>query len=230
MRIINALKADMMFQVKQGFYAVYLLLTIMYTVVLSQIPAKYLTVAVPFVVFSDPTIVGFFFIGGIVMLEKSQGVLDYLIVTPLRSMEYLISKVISLSILAVVAGVGITAVTYGGNVNWLYLVLGILLSSIFFTLYGFIPAAGCRTVNQYFLRAVPYMLFIILPCFSLLGFKLSWLFNIFPSVAGLKIVLGAFNGIGIIELLIFMVYIAAFDVFMFYQVKNIFDSKIAYGG
>ncbi|MCX8055940.1 MAG: ABC transporter permease, partial [Ignavibacteria bacterium] len=77
MRIISALKADIKFQAKQGFYSVYILLTLVYMIILEQVPNKYQNIVVPLVVFSDPTIVGFFFIGGIVMLEKVQGVLDY---------------------------------------------------------------------------------------------------------------------------------------------------------
>ncbi|MCX8131481.1 MAG: ABC transporter permease [Clostridia bacterium] len=230
MRVLSAVEADVRFQIKQGFYAVYVFLTLVYMIVLGQIPDKFHKIVVPIVVFSDPTIVGFFFIGGIVMLEKVQGVLDYVVVTPLRSMEYLAAKVISLSTLAIIAGFALTAMVYKGSVNYFLLIAGVLLSSVFFTLYGFIVAAGCRNINQYLLKSVPYMLFIVLPCFSLLGFEYSWVFSVFPSMAGLNIVYGAFNGVEAASALAQIFYLIMFDIFMFFLVGKIFSEKIVYGG
>ncbi|MCX7773015.1 MAG: ABC transporter permease [Clostridia bacterium] len=196
MRFKNALKADMTFQFRQGFYWVYLFLTLIYLVVMAKLPDGELkSYAIPFVVYSDPSIVGFFFIGGIVMLEKLQGVLKYLGVTPLAAREYLLSKALSLSLVSLAAGGLITAVTYRGSVNVVLLVMGILLSSTFFTLYGFLVAARARTINQYFIKMVPYMLLIVLPCLFLLVSKDSILLDFLPPIAGVRLVLGAFKGL-----------------------------------
>lgn len=230
MRIKNALKADLKFQFKQGFYTVYMLLTVFYIIVASSLPENINKTLIPLAVFSDPSLVGFFFIGGIIMLEKVQGVLQYLTVTPLRIREYLLSKVISLTFLALTAGIVITLITCGKNINWFILIPGIVLTSIFFTLYGVIVTAGCRTINQYFINMVPYMLAAIIPCFSIAGFKYSYLFDIFPVVSGLKLVYGAFNGISFAELIFCIFYLALFDVWMFYKVSNIFEQRIVYGG
>ncbi|MGM0652168.1 MAG: ABC transporter permease, partial [Bacillota bacterium] len=86
MRIVNALKADVSFQFKQGFYLVYILLTLIYMVILGVLPVEWKSTIIPLVLFSDPSMVGFFFIGALVMLEKVQGVLQYVVVTPLRSL------------------------------------------------------------------------------------------------------------------------------------------------
>ena len=230
MRVWRALKADMKFQFKQGFYTVYVFLTLIYMVIIIQLPKNIVSIAVPLVVFTDPSVVGFFFIGGIIMLEKVQGVIQYIVVTPLTSKEYLAAKIISLSLLAEAAGITITAVTYKGNISWVLLVLGILLSSVFFTLYGFIIAAGCNTVNEYFIKMIPYMLVIVFPCFSLIGFHNSWLFNIFPSVAGIKLVFGAFHGVSMFEAISYIIYLLIFNAILFLRVERIFDEKIVYGG
>lgn len=230
MRILGALKADMKFQFKQGFYVVYVIITLVYMIAIRQLPPSIGRIAVPLVVFTDPSIVGFFFIGGIVMLEKVQGVLQYIVVTPLRTKEYLIAKVISLSVLAETAGLLITAVSYEGSINWILLVVGIMLSSVFFTLYGFIAAAGCNTMNEYFVRMVPYMLVMILPCFSLIGFQYSFIFGFFPSVAGLKLVFGAFHGISALEATVYILYLTIFDVLLLRYVEGVFNRRIVFGG
>lgn len=212
MRVANALKSDMTFQARQGFYYVYILVTLVYMAVMTKLPESFKPIAVSLTVFSDPSLLGFFFIGGIVMLEKVQGVFRYLAVTPLDAREYLMAKAGSLTLVALAAGSAITLVCYRGNVNWFYMIASILLSSVFFTLYGFIVAAKARTINQYFINMVPYLLIIILPCFTVIGFPGSFLFNIFPSVAGLKLVMGAFTGLPVVTALLYMVVLLVMDV------------------
>ncbi len=196
MRLLNALKTDIIFQYRQGFYWIYLLITLVYMTIMSKLPEGNIkAVGVMLAVFSDPSMLGFFFIGGIVMMEKVQGVIKYLGVTPVYAWEYLLAKALSLSLVSLAAGSLITKVTYKGEVRFGLLLLGILLSSVFFTLYGFLIAAWARTINQYFIKMVPFMVLIALPCFSFLLKEQSVLFDLFPSVAGLRLIQGAFFGI-----------------------------------
>lgn len=229
MRVWNAWKVDMRFQYTQGFYGVYVLITILYMVLLSQLPDTVRQMAVPLIVFSDPSVVGFFFIGGIVMLENVQGILGYLAVTPLRSQEYLLSKLLSLSLLAEAAGLVIAKLTYSGAVYWFLLGTGILMSSVFFTLTGFLAAAGCRSMNQYFLRMIPYMLILALPCFSMIGIPFARMWSLIPSVAGLRLVWGAFYGISLGEAVIYIVWMMVCNVLLFLRVQRTFW-RISLGG
>jgi fluoroquinolone transport system permease protein len=163
------------------------------------------------------------------MLEKVQGIIQYVVVTPLRSIEYLLAKVLSLTILAVAATIMITLATYGYELNWFLLILGVILTSCFFVFYGFIVAVRCTTLNQYFIKMIPYLLLIVLPCFSLIGFPYASIFNIFPSVAGLKLVYGAFNGIDPISATALSVYLLAANLVIARYVENIFDRMATEG-
>lgn len=229
MRLLNALKADVIFQFKQGFYLVYIFLTIIYVVMLSKIPGEWKSTVLPLVLFSDPSMVGFFFIGALVMLEKVQGVLQYVVVTPLRSLEYLVAKALSLTILALAATILITISTYDQPLDWLLLITGVTLSSFFFVIYGFLVAVRCTTLNEYFIRMIPYMLLIVLPCFSLIEFPYHQLFYIFPSVAGIRLVYGAFNGLEGSAVLGFTTYLLFANIVQLYWVEKIFD-RIVTGG
>jgi len=228
-RIVNALKADVRFQFKQGFYLVYILLTLLYMIVLGVLPVEWKSTIIPLVLFSDPSMVGFFFIGALVMLEKVQGVIQYVVVTPLRSLEYLLAKVFSLTILAIAATIMITLATYGFDLNWFLLIIAVILTSSFFVFFGFIVAVRCTTLNQYFIRMIPYLLFIVLPCFSLIGFPYAWLFNIFPSVAGLKLVYGAFKGIDFLSAAAYAVYLLLANLVIARYVEKIFDRMATEG-
>ncbi|ABR47678.1 ABC-2 type transporter [Alkaliphilus metalliredigens QYMF] len=229
MRILNALKADMRFQFKQGFYFVYVILTLMYMILISQFPHGFTSYAVPIVIFTDPSFIGFFFIGGIVMLEKVQGILQYLVVTPLRPREYLISKVISLTLLAEVAGFAIAYVTYKAPFNWILLFIGIFLTAAFFTLYGFVVAASCNTINEYFIKMIPYMLGLMIPTLYYFTYPNVWILRLLPSVAGFNLVNGAFNGIRFLEMAAYIGYLVLINIVTLIRVEKYFIKKVLRG-
>ncbi|MBN2273738.1 MAG: hypothetical protein JXK95_05355 [Bacteroidales bacterium] len=228
MRLMHAVLADVRFQVKQGFYYVYVVITLMYLIILSFLPDDILAIVTPLVVFSDPSVLGLFFIGGIIMLEKLQGVMMVMVVTPLRSEEYILSKVISLAMIAVLVGLAITVLSRNQGVNWAILILSVILTSGIFTLCGIMISAGCHTVNAYILKVIPYMVLFTLPCLSLIGFPYSWLFTVVPSVAALRLMMGAYTGIPVIEAIGLIVYLAGLN-YVFYRLTiRVFEKKIIY--
>lgn len=228
MRLLYAVWADIRFQFKQGFYLVYVLITVMYLIILSFFPKDILSVGLPLVVFSDPSVLGLFFIGGIIMLEKMQGVLSVLVVSPLRTTEYILSKVISLALVSVLAAFAITGFSNYGSVNWLLVFLSTVLTSTIFTLCGIMITAGCSNVNQYILKTVPYMLLFILPCFSLIGFPYSDLFTIIPSVAALRLMLGAYTGMPTYEAVGLIIYLIGMNYLFLRWAIRVFENKIIY--
>lgn len=228
MRFLHSIRADILFQMKQGFYLVYVLLTLMYLIILSFLPEDILSVALPLVVFSDPSVLGLFFIGGIIMLEKVQGVLSVVVVSPLRTLEYILSKVVSLALVSVLASFAITGFSNYNRVSWSLLFLSTILTSGIFTMCGIIINAGCQTVNQYMIKTIPYMLVFVLPCFSLIGFPYSWIFTIIPSVAALRLMLGAYTGIPFFEAIALIVYLIGINYLFLRWTIRVFENKIIY--
>jgi fluoroquinolone transport system permease protein len=228
MRLLHAVWADIRFQFKQGFYLVYVLITVMYLIILSFLSEDILSVGLPLVVFSDPSVLGLFFIGGIILLEKMQGILSVLVVSPLRTIEYILSKVISLAFVSVLAAFAITGFSNYGSVNWLLVFLSTVLTSAIFTLCGIMITAGCNTVNQYMIKTGPYMLLLVLPCFSLIGFPYSDLFTIIPSVAALRLMLGAYTGIPLFEAVGLIIYLGGMNYLFLRWAIRVFENKIIY--
>jgi fluoroquinolone transport system permease protein len=228
MRLLHAVWADMRFQLKQGFYLVYVLITIMYLIILSFLPNEVLSVTLPLVVFSDPSVLGLFFIGGIIMLEKVQGVLSVLVVSPLRTIEYVLSKVITLAFVSVLAAFAITGFSHYESVSWILVFLSTVLTSGIFTLCGIMITAGCNTVNEYMIKTIPYMLLLVFPCFSLVGFPYSWLFTFIPSVAALRLMLGAYMGIPLYEAIGLIVYLIGINYLFLRWTIRVFENKIIY--
>lgn len=63
---------DLRFQAKYGFYFLYTVLTVIYVTVLFALPESWQEKAAAILIFSDPAAMGLFFMGAIVLLEKSQ--------------------------------------------------------------------------------------------------------------------------------------------------------------
>ncbi|PKP06578.1 MAG: ABC transporter [Bacteroidetes bacterium HGW-Bacteroidetes-5] len=228
MRLLNAIISDIRFQSKQGFYLVYVIITVMYLIILSLLPESFLRIALPLVVFSDPSVLGLFFIGGIIMLEKGQGVIQVLVVSPLTTVEYIIAKVISLSVVAVVAASAITILSSSETINWFLFLTSVVLTSGIFTLCGVVINAGCNNVNQYILKTIPYMLLLVLPCFSILGAPLLYPLTLVPSVAALRLMLGAFTQITWYESAGLTLYLLLANYLLFRYAVRIFENKIVF--
>ena len=72
MRLKKLFLLDMRFQAKYGFYFLYAVLTVIYIAVLFALLENWKEKAAVILIFSDPASMGLFFMGAIVLLEKSQ--------------------------------------------------------------------------------------------------------------------------------------------------------------
>ena len=195
-----AFKYDVKFQVRHGFYHAYLLLTVLYILGLTLVPDAYKRFVTALVIFTDPSVLGFFFIGGIVLLEKGQNTLESLFVTPLRVHEYLLAKVGSLTLLALASSLAIAFFSLGFDFNVVLLVLAAALTSVLFTLLGIALAARAKSLNQYFLYSLPTAV-LFLPFLKYLGLWDTWLFYLFPVTPALLLLQGALFGVSLVEVL-----------------------------
>lgn len=206
-RLIRSIIGDVFLQMKYGFYAVYAFITIVYIILLKQLPDKFLGIILPFIIFSDPSVLGFYFISGLVLLEKGERTLMYLISTPLRTREYLWSKMISLTLLSVATSLTIMIFSYGLKFNLSIFILGVALTSFLFILIGFISVAKFPTINEYILSSIIYIVILCLPLIDHFGLFKSLAFYIFPTQASLLLIRGAFGGLEAWQILYSVLYL-----------------------
>jgi fluoroquinolone transport system permease protein len=191
-RLRAALRNDARLQWRQGFHGAYLLLTALYILILRQLPdpvARWLT---PLVIFSDPAVVGFFFIGGVVLLERADRTLDALFVTPLRVPEYLLSKIGSLGAMAAVTSLAI-ALGAGLPFRPLPLLLGIVPTASLAVLAGIALVSRFESMNRFaWVGGLAISLFSLplLAWFGVVGW--GWLAPL-PTAASIALIGGAFG-------------------------------------
>ncbi|MDD6035619.1 MAG: ABC transporter permease [Lachnospiraceae bacterium] len=154
MRKLNVIKGDMMFQWKYGFYGLYFLLIIIYLVIFSFFSGDVKNTIVSICVYSDPAAMGMFFMGALLLLEKSQRITSSIAISPVTPEEYILGKVLSIGIISVF--VGIILMTQGGCANYLLCVIGLFTGSAFFSLCGIIVGAKIESLNQYILWTIPF--------------------------------------------------------------------------
>ncbi|WP_430742947.1 hypothetical protein [Bacillus atrophaeus] len=192
MRLLSALKFDMLSLYRYRIVHTYLIIAIVYIFFLNMVPESISVTAKILVIFTDPVVLGFYFIGGIILLEKSQHTFDSLFVTPFRIEEYIITKVCSFTLLTVVVCLIIIFFTTGFKINIWPVLLGVILSAVFFTLFGFSLAVRTKTLNGYFIISALYSAIFFLPLLDYLNVFHTWLFYFIPSYSTLILIEGGF--------------------------------------
>lgn len=195
---------DIRFQIKYGFYILYSILTIIYIFIILSLPASWHEKATALFIFSDPAAMGLFFMGAIILLEKSQRIPCCLASSPLSETRYILSKVISLAFISVIVG---AILALAGNSNFAYAIVGTLLSSIIFTLLGIIVSTKIFSLNQFILWTVPVEVLCFVPAIlHLFKFTPSWL-QYYPINACMDLVSGKVPHIISIILIIALIII-----------------------
>jgi len=194
-RILSAVKFDMKFQFRHGFYYVYLLFTVLYIIVLRLVPEGIRLPVASIIILSDPGILGFFMIGAIVMLERGQNLYSGLFSTPLRTSEYLAAKTISLGIISLASSLVIALVGLGQYLNLLLIVPGIFLTAMFFTLVGFAPALRFKSLPVFLLLSPAYIIIFYAPILLYFGIVDSVLFYLLPTTGALMLIDGSLTGL-----------------------------------
>ncbi|HZG83085.1 MAG TPA: hypothetical protein VEZ13_20200 [Brevibacillus sp.] len=226
MRIAAAVKYDIVAQFRHGFYYAYLIVSLLYAVLLMSLPDALRPTADMLVIFSDPAVLGFYFIGGLVILEKDQNTFQSLFVTPFRSYEYIVAKVISLTVLTILASLFIVLLTAPATFQPLWFVTGVVLSSVFFTLVGFWLAVRSRTVNGYLLSSPFYIIVLMLPAVEYLHIFSTPLFYLFPSKASLVLLAGAYRGLGLWECAYAVITLLLWSAIAFVMAEKSFQRYI----
>ncbi len=191
-RLLTTIRCDILLQFRNGFYYVTAFVLSVWTVALTQVHLDVST-WLPGLVLGNLILSTFYFIGGLVLLEKGEGTLEAQVVTPLRDWEYLASKLLTLSLLSVIENVVIVIVLNGPGFNAFWLVLGIALAAMIYCLAGFIVIVRYESINEYLLPSMLYTALLGLPLVNYFGLWTSGLFYLHPLQAPLVLMQAAFQ-------------------------------------
>ncbi|MBE7555182.1 MAG: ABC transporter permease [Anaerolineales bacterium] len=192
-RLSATIICDVRLQVRNGFYYAAGFVALFWVLTLSQVPVENLGGFMPVFILSNLLINTFYFIAGLVLLEKGEGTLMAQVVTPLRAWEYLASKVITLTGLSLLENLLIVGLGYGLNFNLLPLLIGMSLATTLYSLVGFVAVSRYDSINEYLFPSFLYTLVFIPPFLPYMGLGESWLFYLHPLQAPLLLTKAAFQ-------------------------------------
>lgn len=217
MRVKNLVVKDIFFQWKYGFYFIYGLLSIVYICILNSMSGDWKSKISTVLVYSDPAAIGLFLMGAIILLEKSQKVLNAIAVSPVRVFEYILSKVLSLVFISTIVA-GIIGIATGMSNIGLVLV-GTGLTSSIFTLIGITAATQINSLNQFILISLLIeIICFIPPIVNILSIKYAIL-KFFPLDAATRIIAGTSDKIYIDIVVLFLVIMILFLMCIYFTKK-----------
>lgn len=197
-RLWSAIRWEVRLQFRNGFYYAAGFVAVLFIIGLQYLPAAYWPLAMPVLVMGNMTMNTFYFMAALVLLEKDDGVLTGLVLTPLRQGEYLWAKLLSLALLTLVEnGVIVTAVVVTAGVgvyfNPLLMAAGIVLLSFINALYSFMLVIRYESVNSFIFPSVFWAMVLSIPLLQYFGLVDTPLMYLHPVQAPLLLLTGAFQ-------------------------------------
>lgn len=162
-RIWGTLVNDVRLQWRNGFYYATAVMLALFAILLSQAPRADLRFLLPVVIVNNIMINGFYFVAGLVLLEKSEGSLQAQVITPLRPAEYLAGKVLSLTLLSVIENGLLALLVMPDAISIGWLLWGVAAGVCFFTLAGLVVVVRYEAVNEFLLPSLCVATLLALP-------------------------------------------------------------------
>ncbi len=161
LRTLILLKNDFLLLFRYGIIIAYSLAVAFYAGAIIYAGSLMPSWMIGLIIISEPSVFGFFFLGGLMMLEKSEDVRSSLAITPISALEYFIAKAISLTIIAIIAVIILSVLSYN-EINWPMLILVVILISVQFIALSVPAALYFKNLSSYLMGSVAIIMPLIL--------------------------------------------------------------------
>ncbi len=205
-RLLSTARWDVQLQYRNGFYFVSTFTALVMIVLLKQLEGVDFGYWWPAIITGNLTINAFYFMAGIVLLEKGEGTLEAQIVTPLRPWEILGSKVLTLGLLSLFETLLMIVILQGVSFNWMLLVTGIVFYIAMLSLYGFIVVARYDSISEFLLPSALWTMGFSLPLLYYFDIWRSWVMFLHPLQAVLILLQSAFTSVPVWQIVYGIAY------------------------
>jgi fluoroquinolone transport system permease protein len=189
--LIVLVRWDAVLQARNGFYWATAFVVVAIGALLLNVPeaARADRAAwVPALLAINLQITTFFFVAGLILLERDEGTLMALAVSPLSAATYLAAQTITLTTLATVETIAVVWVVFGAGGSWGFILAGTVALGVTYT--GFGAAIGTRyeSVNAMLLPASVVVAALLLPLLPHFGLAPRVLFLLHPTEPALTLI------------------------------------------
>lgn len=192
MSLLAQLVWEFRLQKRYYFWATAMVITFVWLLLLSSLSENVKTQWMPALIFADLSNIGLLFIAGCLYLERRQGTLYALAITPFPRSRWLLLKLLSLSVLTTLCALAIVVFS-GASANWLVLLPAIVATALMFTLCGILLALPFDDLLNYFLGMALTLTVLSLPLLDYFEVYPHWLYWLLPTQPVLKLLVSGFQ-------------------------------------
>jgi fluoroquinolone transport system permease protein len=192
-RLASAVRLELTLQVRQKFLHAGVFSGLVWLAVLLPTPVSLRPVVEPYVLVGDISIIGFFFIGGVVFFERQERTIGAIVSTPLRFAEYLLAKLTVLVLISLFVAVTVSTIAHGFTYHTVPLVVGVVLGTLVMLLVGFVSSLPFASVTDWFLAATVPLSVLSLPVLFYSGLWPNPVLYLIPSLGPLLLLGTAFD-------------------------------------
>ncbi|WP_373524535.1 hypothetical protein [Aquiflexum sp.] len=194
---LKQLKWQLILLNKHNIITISLVVTIVYGVILYFLKeTSNIEMFLVSLILNDPSVIGYFFIALAIYTEIKHGVFSALFVTPVNIHEYLISKIIALSLIGTICSIGLALSIKGLDFNIINFTIGSFSICLLSAILGLIVLTFASEFLNFALLSIPvFFLFTGVPLLDYLGvINISGLKYLLPVQAGLDLIDNAVRG------------------------------------
>ncbi len=234
-RLVSTMSTDFTVQVRNKLYYIGPGASLLFGILLSQVaPLVDLARAIPVVVLLIGGGGGLLYVAGLIIMEKDEGTLSAIIVSPLKVHEYLLSKVVTLTFLAILESaviIGVAMLIMSRSMALAafdvpMLLVGIAATGILYTLLGIIISVRYDSITDMIVPLITFGMVLQLPFLHFLGLLEHPLWLVVPTSAPMVLMQGAFRSAVAWEWVYGVGYTAAWTVGLAYWAYASFKSCI----
>ena len=193
--LVAALRWDVVLQARNGFYWASAFVVLIVGGLLLAVPQAARAndaVWVPAILAVNLQITTFFFVAGLMLLERDEGTLTALSVSPLTPAGYLATRTVSLTILAAVETIALVLIAFHPGRSWLLVLAGTTALGVIYTGLGAAIATRYASINAFLLPASLVVTLLLLPLLAHVGFAPRSLFVLHPIEPPLTLIRAAY--------------------------------------
>ncbi|XMB85320.1 hypothetical protein RJG79_07780 [Mycoplasmatota bacterium WC44] len=187
---------------KYNVFSISVLVAMIWGIILFLLNEDLLGSLLPFVLLIDATLMGVMYIGSVTHFEKTESTISTLLVTPIKNSELVLSKVIANTLHNAFSASLIITVFFifkDVDVNIILVFLGIILSTIFFTIAGLCLSYYQKDFTGMLVNIMILSFGLLIPSALFMFGVLTWegweyILLINPIQAAQEIIGGAFAG------------------------------------
>ncbi|MTI29814.1 hypothetical protein [Xanthovirga aplysinae] len=193
-KIFNYFKWELLILHRNQLLTISIVVTLLYIGIFKILEGlPHLEKVLVLLIFNDPALIGFFFVGVTILFEKSGNILSAIQVSPLKLWEYFAAKISALSLIAILCSLGMALAAHGWDFNYVLFISGVGLTSLLFILSGLIIVVWSTSFNQFLMKAMGVLIGLSLPFLGYFGVLHTNLFYFLPTQGSIILLDAAFQ-------------------------------------